>query len=93
MVGMAYSSHAAASSTVVAGEKLKMPLSSVPYQDVGGTAVETSKARLFRPGSTPASWRSCTPYARTPAATKIKKTPVQVKKRVKLIFSAPRYIP
>ena len=39
-----------ASSQVVAGLKLKVPLSRVPYQLSGGTAPETSKARLFRPG-------------------------------------------
>jgi hypothetical protein len=31
---------------VVAGEKLKTPLSSVPYQEVGGMTVETSKATV-----------------------------------------------
>ena len=41
---------AMASSQVVAGEKLKMPLSRVPYQLSAGSACETSKARLFRPG-------------------------------------------
>ena len=34
----------------MAGEKLKVPLSSVPYQLPGGIVALTSKARLFRPG-------------------------------------------
>ena len=41
MVGITYASQAIASSLVVAGEKLKMPLSSVPYQESGGTAALT----------------------------------------------------
>ncbi len=43
---MTYASQAMASSLVVAGEKLKMPLSKVPYQEPGGMVSETSKARL-----------------------------------------------
>ena len=50
-----------ASSTVVCGEKLKMPLSRVPYQESGGIAALTSKASVFRPGRIAASCRSCTP--------------------------------
>jgi len=46
---------------MVSGLKFTVPLSSVPYQLSGGTAPETSKARLFRPGRSPASCRSCTP--------------------------------
>jgi hypothetical protein len=57
-VGTTYSSQAVASSQVVAGEKLRLPLSSVPYQLCGGACPETSKARLFRPGRMPASYRS-----------------------------------
>ena len=33
----------------------------VPLQLSGGTASDTSNARLFRPGRSPASCRSCTP--------------------------------
>ena len=61
ITGTTYSSQATASSHVVAGLKLKMPLSSVPYQLSGGTWADTSKARLFSPGRSPASWRSWTP--------------------------------
>ena len=43
------------------GEKLKMPLSRVPYQLLTSMVSETSKARLLRPGRKPASWRSWTP--------------------------------
>ena len=50
MVGTTYASQAIASSLVVAGEKLKMPLSSVPCQEPGGMTFDTSKARLYRPG-------------------------------------------
>jgi hypothetical protein len=45
MVGTTYAIQTVSSSQVVAGEKLKMPLSRVPYQLVGGMALETSKAR------------------------------------------------
>ena len=90
MVGTAYASQAIASSLVVAGEKLKMPLSRVPCQEPGGITFDTSKARLYSPGRKRASCRSCTPYASTPAATMIKKAPVQVKNLVRLILSAPR---
>ena len=90
MVGTTYSTQASASSLVVTGEKLRTPLRTVAYQVPGAIVSETSKARLFRPGRKPASCRSWTPYDSTPAATKIRKTPVQVKKRVRLMRIAPR---
>ena len=59
--------------TVVAGEKLKIPLSTVAVPaSRGRTTSVTSNMVLSSPGSTPASWRSWTPYDRTPAATRIK---------------------
>ena len=61
MTGPAYNSQAAASSRVVAGEKLKIPLSRAPYQVFMSTVSETSKARSRRPGRNRASCRSCTP--------------------------------
>ena len=90
ITGTTYRTQTVASSTVVAGEKLKMPLSSVAYQVVGSIVSETSQARLLRPGRTPASWRSWTPYDRTPPATRIRKPPVQVKNVLRLIEIAPR---
>ena len=78
-----------ASSQVVAGEKFRVPLRMVPSHDEGGICLLTSKARLFSPGRMPASCRSWTPYARTPAATTIRMAPVHVKNFDRLIFSTP----
>src|SRR5262245_23735767 len=85
IVGTTYSSQTVSSSTVVAGEKLKTPLSKVAYHVVGSRVSEMSHARLFRPGRMPASCRSWTPYDSTPPATRIKKPPVQAKKRLRLM--------
>ena len=51
---------------------------------------DTSKAMLFRPGSTSASCRSWTPYERTPAATKTRSPPVQRKNLPRSSRTAPR---
>ncbi len=72
ITGTTYSTQTVASSTVVSGEKLKMPLSSAAYHVPGSMVPDTSQARVFSPGSTPASCRSWTPYDRTPAATRIR---------------------
>ena len=44
------------------------------------------------PGSTPASWRSCTPYLKMPAATRMSSAPVKVKNIDRLIRTAVAYI-
>jgi hypothetical protein len=66
-------SQAAASRTVVAGEKLNTPFSSVPYHEVGDVR-ETSKARLFsRAGIELPAGRA--PVRQHPAAMTIRKAP------------------
>src|SRR4051812_35118028 len=59
--GTRYATYTVSSSHVVAGLMFSVPFSSVQYQLVGGICWDTSKARFWRPGRTPDSWRSWTP--------------------------------
>src|SRR5882757_9602414 len=56
-----YNTQTIASTTVVWGERLKMPLSSVPCQESAGTIALMSNASVFSPGRMLASCRSCMP--------------------------------
>ena len=68
---------------------LNIPAIAAPYQLVGSSTPEMSKAMSSRPGRTPASWKSWTPYLRMPAATKTSRTPLTVKNRDRLTRIAP----
>ena len=68
---------------------LNIPAIAAPYQLVGSSDAGDVEGLVVRPGRTPASWKSCTPYLRIPAATKTSSTPLTVKKRDRLTRIAP----
>ncbi len=72
---------------------LKMPSTSRAYHELGSTLVPRSNAVVPMPGRMVLSCRSRRPYPVTPDAITISPMPVNVKKRVRLIFTARRYIP
>ena len=73
------STQTVASSPVVAGEKLKMPLSSVAYQVPGSIAPETSKARLLQAGQDAGLLEVVDAVGQHAGGDEIRNAPVQVK--------------